>query len=180
VQIKNRQQLLTIVALAAIGIFAFDKIVRPPLMKLWSDRAQEIKDLRSEVTQGELLKRSRDSIRSRWAQIQASALTNNTSMAEQQLFKGFDRWSQSSGVSISSIIPQWKQTQDSDYKTLEIRVDASGSIDRLSRFLYDVERDPMALKLQSVELTARDNEGQVLAMGLQVSGLVLTPKEQSK
>jgi hypothetical protein len=34
------------------------------------------------------------------------------------------------------------------------------------------------LKLQSVELTARDNEGQQLTLALQVSALVLTAKEQ--
>ncbi len=38
--------------------------------------------------------------------------------------------------------------------------------------------DPMALKLQSVELSARDNNGQQFALGLQVSGLILTPQDQ--
>ena len=44
---------------------------------------------------------------------------------------------------------------------------------RLSRFLYSVERDPMALKLELVELGARDKDGQQLSLGLQLSGLVL-------
>jgi hypothetical protein len=36
----------------------------------------------------------------------------------------------------------------------------------------------MALKLESIEISSRDNDGQQLALGLQVSGLVLTPPEQ--
>jgi len=41
------------------------------------------------------------------------------------------------------------------------------------RFLYSIERSPMALKLELVELGARDKEGQQLSLGLQFSGLVL-------
>ena len=33
----------------------------------------------------------------------------------------------------------------------------------------------MALRLESVELSARDKEGQQLSLGLQLSGLVLNP-----
>ena len=110
--------------------------------------------------------------------MQASTLTNNTTLAEQQLFTGLSRWSQSSGISLGTITPQWKQGTDATYKTLECRVEAAGSIDRLSQFLYDLEKDPMALKLESVELTARDNNGTLIGLGVQVSGLVLTSKDQ--
>ena len=179
-QIKDRQQFLTILAIVAVSLLALDKIVAPPLTKFWDGRAEKLKTLRNEVHDGEIIRHRKDFIRNRWTEIQASTLTNNTTLAEQQLFSGLNNWSQSSGVSIDGITPQWKQSSDPSYKTLECRVDASGSIDRLSRFLYDLERDPMALKLQTVELTARNNDGQLLTMGVQVSALVLTPKEQKK
>jgi hypothetical protein len=75
-------------------------------------------------------------------------------------------------VVISAITPQWKHDSD-DYMTYECRVDAAGDLEKLSRFLYSVERDPMALKLELVELGARDKEGQQLSLALQLSGLVL-------
>jgi Tfp pilus assembly protein PilO len=180
VPIKNRQQFLTILTIAAVALLALDKIVSPPLVRIWNDRATRIRQLRADVKEGELLQRGRESIRSHWARMQASTLTNNTTLAEQQLFTGLNRWSQSSGITINTVTPQWKQGSDSTYKTLECRVDATGSIDRLSRFLYDLEKDPMALKLQSVELTRSDSEGMVIALGVQISGLVLTSKDQAK
>jgi Tfp pilus assembly protein PilO len=180
VQIKNRQQFLTILVIAAVSLLALDKIVTPPLMKLWNTRAARIKQLRNDVTNGMQMQKSKDVIRRRWAQMQASALTNNTTVAEQQLFTGLNHWSQLSGISINTVTPQWKQGSDSTYKTIECRVDASGSIDRVSQFLYDLEKDPMALKLQSVELSSRDNTGMQLALGVQISGLVLTPNEKTR
>ena len=61
--------------------------------------------------------------------------------------------------------------------TLECRVDAFGSMQTLTRFLYNIEKDPLALKVDLVEISGRDNEGQQLTLGLQVSGLLLNPPE---
>ncbi|HWD94595.1 MAG TPA: hypothetical protein VG938_19860 [Verrucomicrobiae bacterium] len=179
-QIKNRQQFLTILTITAVALLAIDKIITPPLTKLWDTRSARIKQLRENVKQGESLQRGKDSIRRLWAQMQAGTLTNNTTLAEQQLFTGLNHWSQLSGITINTVTPQWKQGSDPTYKTLECRVDASGDIDRVSRFLYDLEKDPMALKLESVEVSSRDNEGMQLALGVQISGLVLTPNEKAR
>ena len=171
-QIKNRQQLLVIGAIVAIALFAGDQLVLSPLSKAWSTRAKRISELRNKITDGKMLVQREQSIRSRWEQMSRNALTNNTSAAEQQVFKAIDLWAQNSGVAVSAITPQWKHDSD-DYMTFECRVDAAGDLGKLSRFLYSVERDSMALKLELVELGARDKEGQQLSLGLQLSGLVL-------
>jgi len=179
VQINNRQQLLTILALSVIGLLVLDKIVTPPLSKLWHDRQAKIATLTNQVREGGKQQRRKDSLRSRWAQIQAGALTNDTTGAEQQLLVGLNRWSQS-GVIVNGTAQTWKQGTDANYRTLECRVDVSGSIDRLSRFLYELETDPMALKVQSIEMTSKDNNGSVINLGVQISGLVLTQQEAKK
>ena len=51
-QIKNRQQLLIIGAIAAIVLFAGDQLVLSPLTKAWSARATRIGELRKQITQG--------------------------------------------------------------------------------------------------------------------------------
>ena len=173
-QIKNRQQLLVILAIVAIALFVGDELVLTPLTKIWGKRAERVTQLRKDIDRGKGLveREQRQSLRSRWAQMVSHALPNDTSAAEQQLYKAIDLWAQNSGVTLSAITPQWKHDSD-DYMTFECRVDAAGDLGKLSRFLYSVERDPMALKLESVELGARDKEGQQLSLGLQLSGLVL-------
>ena len=171
-QIKNRQQLLIIGAIVAIALFAGDQLILSPVLKVWSARTARVADLRKKITDGQMLVQREQSIRSRWQQMSRNALPNNTSGAEQQVYKAIDLWAQNTGVAISAITPQWKHDSD-DYMTFECRVDAAGDLGKLSRFLYSVERDPMALKLELVELGARDKEGQQLSLGLQLSGLVL-------
>jgi len=83
-------------------------------------------------------------------------------------------------VELGSIKPQWKRGQTSRYSQLECRVDATGSMATLSRFLYEVEKSTLALRVDSVELTSRDDTGQKLTLALLVSGLRLTPLEGKK
>ena len=176
-QTKNRQQFLIVVAVAAAALLAGDRLVFSPLTKAWGRRAARITELRKEISQGRMLLGREQGLRARWQQMSRNTLPKDTSAAEQQVFKAIDLWAQNSGVAISAITPQWKHDSD-DYMTFECRVDATGDLGRLSRFLYQLERDPMALKLATLELGARDKEGQQLSLGLQLSGLVLTPQQQ--
>lgn len=178
-QIKNRQQLLIIVAGVAFGLLLGDSLVLSPLVKLWKSRSTHIVDLSKKVKNGEELLRRETILQSRWSHMQANTLTNSPSMAEQQVLAAFDKWSQDARISVNSITPQWKRDND-DYQTLECRVDASGSVGTLGRFLFNIEKDPLALKIESVEITARDKDGQQLSMGLQISGLVLNPQEATQ
>ena len=176
-QTKNRQQLLTIAAVAAVVLFAGDRLVLSPLLKAWGARATHVVELRKQINEGKMLLQREQTIRDRWQQMSNNSLPGNTSAAEQQVFKAVDLWAQNSGVAIAAITPQWKHDSD-DYMTFECRVDAAGDLGKLSRFLHSVERDPMALKLELVELSARDKEGQQLSLGLQLSGLVLTSQKR--
>jgi hypothetical protein len=174
--ITNRQKLLSILAITAIAIWVGDKMILTPLTNLWKARETKIAELNKSINQGNLLLGRAQSIHSRWDQMRTNTLPSETSVAENEVLRAFERWSQDSRISITSIRPQWKRTAD-DYMTMECRADASGNIQALTRFLYDVEQDPMAFKVEIVEITSHDNNGQQLSLALQVSGLLLNPQE---
>lgn len=176
-QIKNRQQMLILTALAGLALLVGDSLIFSPLVKLWKSRSEKIVALRQQVDKGERLLKHEESYRRSWANMQTNTLPGNPSLAEQQVLQAFDKWSQDSRISVNSITPQWKRDSD-DFTTLQCRVDAGGTVGTLSRFLYNLENDPMALKIESVEITARDKEGAQLSLGLQISGLVLSQPEE--
>jgi hypothetical protein len=174
VVVKNREKWLGILAGAAIALYASDKLILSPLTASWKDRSARIERLRKDINQGtQLIGRDR-SLRERWSVMNTNTLPSNLSAAENLVFKAFDRWSQDSRISIASLKPQWKRNAD-DFMTLECRADATGDIQSISKFLFDLEKDPLALKLDSLEITARDDAGQQLSLALQVSGLLLNP-----
>ena len=171
-KIENRQQFLVALTIGVAALYIGVNFIGEPLVNLWSARSAQIKQLRAKVSEGNLLIKREADIRGRWSEMSTNALPNNPSLAEQQVLKAFDNWSRDTGAEISSIMPQWKN-DSTNYMTLNCRVEASGSLGTLSQFLYHIEKGPAALKLDSVELSARDSAGQQLTLGLQISGLVL-------
>jgi len=174
VEVKNRQKLLIIVSVSVVALFAADQLIRAPLVKAWEARSSRVAALRNQVARGKMLIQRERGLRNHWDEMQGKALTNNLSAAEQQVFRAIDSWAQDTGVVINAITPQWKRDND-DYMTYSCRVDTAGDINRLSQFIYRAEREPMALRIEAVELSARDKEGKQLSLGLQLNALVLNP-----
>ncbi len=169
---QNRQQLLVLVAVAAVSLLAADSLVFSPLIRTWNGRAERLAQLRKSVNQGTVLLERQAAIRERWANMRTNCLASDQSVAESQVLKAFNRWAENSRVSLQSVKPQLKRAAN-DWPALECRVDASGSLSSLTRLLYDVESDPMALRVEAVELTSRDERGDQLTLGLLVNGLML-------
>jgi len=169
---QNRQQLLLVVAAAVVAFFAADHLVITPLLHSWSARSARIAELRRSVAQGELLLDRQAAIRERWASMRTNCLAPDTSVAENQVVKACVRWAQESRVAVQSVKPQAKRATDGP-ASVECRVDASGSLSGLTQLLYSLEADPMALKLDTVQLTARDDRGEQLTLGLLVNGVML-------
>lgn len=168
---KQRQKLLLIIAAVGVLLFVGDSLLFEPMLASWKDRAKRIDDMRLQVSQDKELLQREDMLRSRWDSMRTNALPANQSLGEAELFKAFDRWERASSITRVGMKPQWKQGDDDSYSTLECRVDYNGNVDTIKRFLYELERDPISVKVDSVEISSRDDNGQQLALGLQVSGL---------
>ena len=175
--LPNRQRWLLIIAGAGLLLLILDRVLFTPLGHAWSEHATEIVRLQQAVTSGHTVVGRADQTQRVWAQMQAGALPRDAAQAEQDLIAAFDRWGQASGVELGSIKPQWKHGATERSSLLECRVDASGTLATLSRFLYELEKSPLALRVDSVELSTRDDGGQRLGLSLVVTGLRLVPLE---
>jgi type II secretion system (T2SS) protein M len=173
---KSRQKLLIAGAVICVSLFIGDSLLLEPLAKSWKERSKQIADLKEQVSRGAVLVDHEAAIRRRWEGMRTNTLPVNTSVAEAEFYKAFSRCVQDSGVTQVSYRPQWKQNDD--YTTYECRADITGNIETLSRFIYELEREPMALKIDSLEIATHDDKGTQLSLGLQISGLMLTPATQ--
>lgn len=176
IDLKNRQQLLAILAAGAVGLLAADRLIVQPLISAWKNRSGEIAKLRESYVRGNQLLNRAQVIQSWWDVRRPHVLTNDPSAAQAQLCSAIDRWAQESRATVTSVKPAWKRLEG-DAAVIECRIDSSGDLQSITRFLYNLESDPMALRIQDLDLTARDDNGQQITLALQVSGLVLNPKQ---
>ncbi len=176
-QLSGRQKWLFIIACSGIGLLLLDRVVFTPLTNLWQAHATEINALQKSVANGSSLIDRAAQLHATWNELQARTLPKEPAQSEQDLISAFDRWGHASGVELGSIKPQWKRGGTDRYSLLECRVDATGTFTTLARFLYEVERAPLALRLESVELSSREDTGQKITLALVVTGLRLSPLE---
>lgn len=177
--IKNRQDFLVMLTIAAAALYVGVNFVFTPLQGWWSDRQKQIHDLRAKVAEGNQLMRRETSIRSHWDDMRSNALAPNTSGAEHEVLTALTGWSRDSGAEIASIMPQWKN-DSTNYMTLACRVESAGDLGSLSKFIYDIEKGPLALRVDSVELSSHDSSGQQLTLGLEINGLALLNNDKKK
>ena len=175
--LPNRQRWLAIIAGLAVLLLILDRAVFTPLVHLWDHRSAEISTLQKSIVNGRSLIERGARMENLWKEMESHALPKDAAQAEQELISALDGWGRSSGIDLGSIKPQWRRGATERYSTLECRIDASGTLSTLTRFLYEVEKSPLALRVDSVELSGRDEVGQKLSLGLLVSGLRLTPME---
>lgn len=170
--LKNRQHLLALVAGAVIALFLGDKLVLTPMLKSWQARAASLEQLQKNVRNGEALLERAASLETRWTQMRTNTIAADASAAESQIQRALERWSRASGVNASSFRSQWKRPSES-HAVLEFRLDAAGNLEGLTRFLYEIEADPLGVKVDRVDLSTRDNDGRQLNLALTLSGLQL-------
>lgn len=169
---NQRSRLLAIGAGAAVALLAGDALVLQPMIKSWNARSLRLANLRKSVADGQQLLQREASLRESWSHMRTNTLAQEVSVAEGQVLRAFEAWSRESGVAVGGIRPQWKRT-DNDLQSLECRADISGNLPGISRFLYEAEQDPLGIKIESIEMTARDKTGDQIALALVVSGLQL-------
>jgi hypothetical protein len=138
----------------------------------WQSRTKQIKDLRDKIANGATLIRRKEFVKGDWDRMRTNALDSNPAAAEKQLFTAFDHWVSQSGVAEGSFRPQIQETDDG-YSTIDCRADVTGDMDTINKFFKNMEKDPLGVKIESFELTSRDDNGRQMTLGLNLSGLVL-------
>lgn len=171
-EIKNRQKLLLVLAVVAVALLLGDKLIFTPLTNSWKERSAKITQLKKSISDGDAVLKREEPIRERWDQMRTNTLPGNVSVAESRMLNAFDQWARASRASVTAIKPQWKTTDDG-YMTFECQTEAIGSMDALARFLYEIEKDPLGLKFNGLEISTRDANGQQLSLTLQLSALLL-------
>lgn len=173
--IRQRERLLIIATLACLGIFLGDRIILTPLARTWSRRSERISELKKSVEKGALLVSRRADVERRWKEIQDAGLPDDPSQVEERILSRVQEWESQSSLALSSLKPRWREP-DEESKKLEIRLTASGSLDSISRFLYEAEADALPICVEDVGLTSRDRRGDNLDLNLKFSSLILKGK----
>ncbi len=172
----QRKQRLLLIAGVCVALLAGDRLVLSPLASSWKSRSARIQELKKSISNGNMLLDRRDTLLKRWDAAKTQVLPADGPTAENKVLSAVNGWASSSGLSVNSLLPRWIEDEDVGPR-VEVRVSGTGNLDEVSRFLYELETSEMALRLESVELRARDDAGREIALDARFSGLTSLGKE---
>lgn len=177
---EERQRWLVIIAGAAVGLFLLDRVILGPYLAAWRDRSEQIAALETQVTRGEALLGRGEALEQRWELMRRQALPTDRSTAEDEVLRAAARWARESRVNFTSLTPQWRQV-DPTHELFDCRASISGGLGEVARFVYELERDPIAVRLDELQVAADDDRGRELTVALRFTGLrfVATAKPES-
>jgi len=168
-QSKSRETWLKIAVGTVVALFLFDRLILSTAIGSWKAQSARLDVLRAKVERGRQLVEREQSIRGRWAQMQTTDLNDESSTAENDVFKALNQWARESRVNFTSLTPQWRPHEDAGYDTFECRATAVGDQTSLGRLIYEIETDALPARVEECELTARDPQGKQLTLSLRFS-----------
>ncbi len=175
--LNRRERIVALAAILCLGALTGDRLIMTPLQSFWRARTARVAELRKSLDKGRILVAREAVMRERWQGMKQRSLPADVSVAENQVLKSLSRWAQESSLDVTSRRPRWTEEEEGS-KKLEFRVAAQGRMGSIARFLYELETDPLALKVEQLEIAARDESGGALAVDVRFTGLVLMDKEQ--
>lgn len=176
---EQRQKYLTLGAIAAVVLLAGDFLILTPLTQAWTKRSERIEALRSKISKGEQILQRETNTRVRWSDFKKRGLASDRSSSESDVLKLITQWSRDSNFNVSSIRPSWRE-DEKDHVRLQCRVSGDGSLQSIARFLFHLDASDMAIRAETIELTARDKTGQKLGVDIQLSGLKIIEEKDPK
>jgi hypothetical protein len=175
--LPKRQRWLIGIAGGLVVLYLLNSVIFTPLTDAWEGNSAEITRLQNEVADGHSLIFRGPRLQQIWSQMRSASLPHDQAQSEHDAIQDFENWSRTSGVELGSVKPLWRHGDSDEFSLLECRLDATGSLGSLARFIYEMEKAPLALRVESIELTSRDDTGDRLTLSLVVTGLRLAPLE---
>ena len=175
---NNREKILVILVIAALALYVGDRIVLKPYLASWNARGENIKKLTKQLADGRKLLGDGPQIRADWESKKSNSLTNDVVAARETAVDAVRRWAEESNIIQYTVNPNNPRDEEG-FISIENRVDVSGSLTQIFNFLYQLEKDPLAIKLQEFNIDTKDN-GATFTMGVRLSGLVLTKPKSAK
>jgi hypothetical protein len=181
INLPDRQRWLVIGTAVVVGLFLLDKVLLTPLTNMWKEHSKDIVRLQKLVTDGRSSIARAAQIQREWTDMETNSLPKDPGQAGQDVYAAITSWTAANRLELTGLRSNWMKGSTDKYSRFECRIDANGNLPAFTRFLFDLEHSPMALRVDSLELSSRDDSGSKLTLGLVVSGLRLArlePKQQ--
>ncbi len=171
---SKRERYIAIGAGVVIFALLLDQVLLSPMFKRLSDANLAIEDYQSSLREANNLFDSDIAASRRWKELAGTGLKADASAAEGQLLDRVREAAQNAGLSVQSLKPDRSERVNGFYR-ITLRVSATGSMSRMTRFLHNLQTSKIPLRMSDLQVSARKEGTDDLALQLGVSTIFDAP-----
>jgi Tfp pilus assembly protein PilO len=174
--LSKRERMILIAAIIAVVMLVADRFVVGPV----SARREEIKarklELQAELESAQLLFTRQKLMERKWKTLLSDGLRNDAE-AESKIARALDEWSKEAMLTLSSVKPE-RVASDKGLKEMTFVVAGMGTLEAVSRFLWQIETAPMPIKVMDMQVGSTNETGQSMSLQLRLSALCLGSEQK--
>jgi hypothetical protein len=176
VGLSKRELIIAIIALAAVLVCAGYYYAVSPFLDYRADVVRKLNDAKGREKKYLALIAQKDQLAKTWKVLLASGLKTASPDAESQALHAIGDWAQDSGINLSSLKPE-HSTSDDKNQLHQIGFRASGTASWASiiRMLWHLESAPIPVHLTSLQITARKEASDDLAVQMGIVTVCYDP-----
>lgn len=177
--LTNRERTIMIVAVLAVLVLIADRYVLSPVLDEFSAIKQQKETLQATLEQSMATLERGKKLNQRWTQMQQAGLSYDVQKTEGLLLRYLEESSSRSRFLLTSIQPEHSTVQEK-FGRIDFTVSGTGSMETITRFLWDVEKAQVPLKIESLQLGANDENARQMSLQVKLSSIYLVKAQKEE
>jgi len=170
--LTDRERKIMILAIGAVLILVLNHYVLSPIMEKRSQAREMRSQMQSQVEQSLAALSRQKILRQRWTQMQESGLGSDVQRAEAMVYRFIEDASGRSGFELGSVQPD-RIAAEGDLGEIDFILSGTGSMQSVTRFLWNLETAQIPLKVRSYQLGSKNETAEEMTLQVELSTVYL-------
>ncbi len=178
--LSKRERTIVGLTVAVLALLLADRFLLSPVLDRRARIDAETGECRIELQKADGLFAQKRRLVPRWREMTDSGLGTGAPAAESRMLHAIRDWAQEAELNLSSV--KHERTElERQFQKITWRAAGTGSMAAVSRFLFRIEESPLAVRISDLQVGARQEGSDALAIQVGISTLCMTARpEQEK
>jgi Tfp pilus assembly protein PilO len=171
--VNAREKTIAIVLGAVVGLYALDSYLLTPQLDRLSKADASIAEHNQTLSEFDTIKRRRINASKDWRKAAADTVRSDASSAESQLLSRVRDCAQRASLALNSQKTE-KAEKEKGYDRVLLKASGTGSMQQISRFLYEVQHASFPVRINDIDITSRKDGTDDLTVSITLATIYQT------
>jgi Tfp pilus assembly protein PilO len=175
----KRERTVIVVAIITVSLLVADKYLVSPMLEQYSQAKQNREKLKTELQQSLTAIERKNMLQKQWNQMKEAGLADDYEQMESSVLRYIRDSSLKDNLVLSSVQPE-RVSVSRDIGETEFIVSASGSMDSVTKFLWDLETAKLPVKIKNLQLGSNDETARQMSLQVKLSSVYIDTQGKEK